>query len=423
MVELSLLIVNYNSWRLCVEALQSFAEHPPRRADGSAMSWEAIVVDNASPMRDPEGEAEVARLCEATGGRLVRHDENSGYSKGMNLALSHARGEWLLVSNPDVAFLANTVDPLLRAMERDPRIGTAMPCGFLDKSRKTRLPPNILPTLRDLLGVTLADVWPGWCRRYSRKRTREAVRVWGAGEQDVDIAMLSGACFVVRRSDLGAFGGFFDERFPLYYEDTDLSMRILRAGRRIVQVGGAELVHFYDRSGQTNHEEKMRRYWASRRLYYEKWYGRLGAWIYDLTRKLLESKWGDQRKQLNPHPDFHDLGQSHGKPVIRLEKPRQRFLVEMALDPKFFLAAGLFGSGAEWSPPDETMASFGPTTYWFRVVDLDDVRQPVLGIYRYALLYPMVTMPQGPEADAAGLRRRADLAARERRRNGGADAG
>ena len=90
--------------------------------------------------------------------------------------------------------------------------------------------------MRDLIGVTLADLFPGWCRRYSRKRNAEAVRVWTA-RKDVDVAMLSGACFVMRRGFIDEIG-FFDERFPLYYEDTDLSMRIKRAGKRIVQ--GAE---------------------------------------------------------------------------------------------------------------------------------------------------------------------------------------
>ncbi|MBK8974700.1 MAG: glycosyltransferase family 2 protein [Planctomycetes bacterium] len=401
-VELSLLLVNYNTWQLCVAALRTFAEYAPTRADGSPMGWEAIVVDNASPLRDPAAEAELRQLCEASGGRFVQHDDNAGYSKGMNLALRHARGQWLLVSNPDVEYRAGTTDRLLRAMERDASIGAAMPAGFFDRAMTGRLPPNILPTLRDLIGNTLGDLFPWWCRRYSHKRTVEAVRIWTA-DRDVELSMLSGACFLMNRSLIDEIG-FFDERFPLYYEDTDLSVRIRRAGRRIVQVHGSELIHFYDRSGQTNHAEKMRRYWTSRRLYFRKWYGRLGALVYDACRKALESSWGQRRRQVFPQKGCNDLGDGHGWPVIEIEVPRQRLLVEFALDPKFFLAAGVLTSGRRWVPPHTMMGSFGPTTYWFRVVDLDQPTLPVIGVWRYALRYPIVALENGPEASAEAKR-------------------
>ena len=46
MTELSVLIVNYNSWRVCLGALRSLRANAPRRADGSAMPFEVIVVDS-----------------------------------------------------------------------------------------------------------------------------------------------------------------------------------------------------------------------------------------------------------------------------------------------------------------------------------------------------------------------------------------
>ena len=110
MAELSVLIVNYNTWRECVIALRTLRLHGPTRPDGSPMPYECIVVDNNSPHRPPEGiaavEAELRQIVEQQGdpqaGRLILHGENGGYSKGMNLALQHSRGRWILVSNPDL---------------------------------------------------------------------------------------------------------------------------------------------------------------------------------------------------------------------------------------------------------------------------------------------------------------------------------
>lgn len=401
--QLSLLIVNFNTWRLCVDAVRSFSAHPPTQPDGRPMPYEVIVVDNASPQRDEVAERELAELCNASGGRLVLHGENGGYSTGMNLAYSHARGRWILISNPDIVYLANTVDPILRAMERDPSIGAAAPRGYWDIDRQGLLPPNILPTLGDLTRLTLAAISPRWVQRYARRRTRDAVPVWTA-TTDIDLPMLSGCCFVMRRELIDAIG-FFDERFPLYYEDTDLSVRIHSAGKRITQIGGAEVIHLFDRSGQTDPTLKMERYWRSRRAYYRKWYGRLGALYYDLTRWLTGTAWAKRRAALGPHAVVNDLGAGHGKPVITLPSPMSRFLVEFALDPKFFLAGGIVAAGDSWTPGHQMFLAFGPTVYWFRVVDIEDPAQRVVGVYRYQQLFPAISMPCGPEADRIARRK------------------
>src|SRR5688572_1787307 len=129
--ELSVLIVNYNSWRECAQAIATLRQHPPTRPDGTPMPYECIVVDNKSPQRDPAliaaVEHELRLLAGGQGdplaGRLILHGENGGYSKGMNVALSHARGRWILVSNPDVLFLPSLISRLQRQLENDPKAG------------------------------------------------------------------------------------------------------------------------------------------------------------------------------------------------------------------------------------------------------------------------------------------------------------
>lgn len=395
--ELSLLIVNYNSWRVCLGALRSFRAAAPRGDDGRALTYDVVVVDNASPQRDPEAEALIEAELATMNGRLIRHDENGGYSKGMNLAYRHAHGRLVLVSNPDIVYQPGSVDALIRYQDAHPEAGAVAPVGFWDEGMDGLLPPNILPTLADLLALTAADVSPFFSRRYAARRTRRALRVWLA-DTPVALDMLSGCCFLMRRELIERMG-FFDERYPLYYEDTDLSMRIRKQGLSIVQVPESRIVHLYNRSGQTNHGEAMSRYWTSRRLYYRKWYGRLGARIYDATRWLLGTKWAKARARLSPQRAIRDLGASHDKPTLRFDAPLSRYLVEGALDPHFYLAAGIFGAGDSWTPSDSLFNGFGPTTYYWRVVDISDLRRPrLVAVYSHTLLYPtlqMVALGQG----------------------------
>jgi len=385
-VGLSILFVNYNSWEMCVGALESLAAHPPSTRDGSPMSYEVIVVDNNSPQRHEAAEARLSELLAEMNGRLIMHDENSGYAIGMNLAYAESSGRYVLVSNPDVAFQEGCIDGLLRHLEQTTDVGAAAPEGYLDRGLHCHLPPNILPTLGDLWATTLVGLSRRYMRRYSARRTADELRVWGATEP-VELVQLSGCCFLMERSFIEQIG-LFDPRFPLYYEDTDLSRRIVKAGRRIVQVTGCKLVHFYDRSGQTDHDEAMRRYWISKRSYYRKWYGWFGGVFFDLNRWLLATGWAKRRAARPLYPDLQFVEASIDAPTVRLPRHMKRFLVEISLDPRFYLAAGTFGEGDSWTPTEEIMGALGPTTYYLRVCDVSEGVAEQVAIYSYERVFP-----------------------------------
>lgn len=398
MTEVSVLFVNYNTWRELAVALESLEANPPARA-GKAVPYEVIVVDNASPQPAGEWEPRIRASVARQNGQLVMHHDNGGYSTGMNLAYSRSRGRYVLVSNPDVVYLPHCVERLVERLEGDPSIGTTAPEVFWDEGLECRLPPNILPTLGDLARLTIAALSPAGVARYSERRLRDALRVWSA-EHDVDLAMLSGCCFLMAREFIEQIG-FFDERFPLYYEDTDLSVRILRAGRRVVQVYGARLVHFYNRSGQTDLSLTMSRYWKSRRRYYEKYYGALGRFCIDTSARLLGTEWGKRRQALPRQRVIVDLGKSHDKPVIVLPRAFPKLLIEISLDPSFYLAAGVFAAGERWTPSDALFRNFGPTTFYFRALAVTGSDAELLGVYSYTLVYPAIVYPR-PEPAGVG---------------------
>lgn len=387
--ELSVLIVNYNTWRECVQAVRSLLRCPPTRADGSTLPFECIVVDNLSPQREPRLILELqaaldevaAAMDDPLAGRLILHDENSGYSRGVNLCWRHSRGRLLLVSNPDLVFPEGCIPALQRHLERDPRAGCVVPKGFWDSDFMGRLPPNTLPTVKDLLLTTLGEFSRTVRRRYGRSLARSWVRVWQA-EAPLALEMMSGCLFLIERAFFEQLGGM-DERYPLYYEDADLSITIRRAGRTVVQVPDARLVHFVNRSGQTDFTTMMTRHDQSRELFFRKWYGRLGASLLAWCNDLLRSprlRW--LRKQA-PDGAFTDLGASTEAPEIRLPRECERFLLLMSLDSRFYLSGGLFGSGDSWRPSPAMFANFSATTYWYRAYDLSGGRFRELGTWRY----------------------------------------
>ncbi len=372
--------MNYNSWRVLANALESLRAHPPTRADGSPMPYEAIVVDNASPQGDEEAERRVEQLVAQLGGALVRHGENSGYAQGMNLAFGRASGAYVLVSNPDVLFEPHCFERMLRYLEAHPEAGAVTPETFADRGLESRLPTGITPKLEDLVWLPLAAVSARVVRRYCDRRRPGFLRVWDA-EGDIEMEMFAGWCFLIRRSVIDEVG-FFDERYPLYFEDTDLSLRVLAAGHRIVQVCGAKIVHLYNRSGSTDPELAMQRWRTSRELFFRKWHGRFGGLVHALSTRFEGLSFTQRRARIPPYRDIAPADWDDGVPVVRLPRAYERFLVELAYDPYFFLAAGAFGRGERWSPSASMLAEMHSPVY-VRVIDLSDGLGDELGVWQF----------------------------------------
>jgi len=380
--DISALVVNYNTAKLALDMLHSLEAQRPRDASGRLLEMEFVFVDNASPMRDDQSIEEIRRFGrERLPGKVLLAQENLGYAKGMNLAFEHAQGETILVLNPDLVLLEGCVQSLYRSLHSDPRIGATGPIGFWERGREVRLPPNILPTLSDLVLSSLAQISPLVNRFYRQRRVRDALRIFEA-EEPLTLPMLSGACLMLRRETVDALGFLFDPEFPLYFEDTDLFRRLADQGKTLVQVPEAQMAHFYNRSGTTNQGEAFRRYWKARSYYYGKWYGPIGRLVEGVCKKILHTDLAGRTARIRER-EVCDLGRITEPPVLRFPREMKRCLLEFCHDAGFLLAAAMFGSGKEWRPGPSFWEAFGPSVYYFRVLDLDGGTPREVGLWRF----------------------------------------
>lgn len=112
MVQVSVIIINYNTFQLTSEAVASLIAHT------KGVSYEIIVVDNASTECDP------GRFLEAFPGiKLVRNPDNSGFAKGNNLGIRYAAGETILLFNSDAACLNDALTLTYQVLMVEPRTG------------------------------------------------------------------------------------------------------------------------------------------------------------------------------------------------------------------------------------------------------------------------------------------------------------
>ncbi|WP_313557582.1 glycosyltransferase family 2 protein [Miniimonas arenae] len=241
------------------EALPAFLESV---RTASTRQLEVVVVDNASrvPLRHDEL---------PDGVRLVRAPSNLGYGGGANLGLADARGEWVVVANPDVVWEPGSLDTVLAHAAAWPRAGAFGPT-VLEPDGSAYPSARRFPSIATGVGhALLSRVWPTnpWTRAYRQE----------GGDPTTDRATdwLSGSCLILRREALADVGGF-DEDYFMFFEDVDLGSRLAARGWSSVYVPAARIRHDQGHSWRAKPAAMLRAHHVSAYVYlsrrYPRWY-------------------------------------------------------------------------------------------------------------------------------------------------------
>lgn len=204
----SALIVNYKSGPYAVECIHSLLKQ-------KYAPLQIIVVDNAS------GDGSVNLLRSTFGNviTLIESPDNLGFGQANNLAASHANGDYLLLVNPDACLLDQEfISTLISFVEKQPDIGIAGPEIHEPGKRKYVLPKKKYPSEGRLGNKNSLEQLPG------------------------SYAWILGACMCIKRNLFIQIGGF-DPEFFLYGEDTDICLRVRKAGYRVGYCKEAKLTH------------------------------------------------------------------------------------------------------------------------------------------------------------------------------------
>ena len=233
-MKVSAVVVSFDSAATLDRCLASLPRPEPGR-------FETLVVDNGS--RDGSAELVRERHPEA---RLMALPDNVGFGAAVNRAAAEALGhlepsggsDALLLLNADAWLLPGALDALAARLASEPRLAWVAPrLSYPDGRRQFAWEPEV-----SLLGEAARKV-----------RNRFEGREWSHTLMPRVLAPLgpgwfTAACALVRLTAFREVGGF-DERFFLYFEDTDLCLRLRRAGWRLAQERAAHVVHVSAGSG------------------------------------------------------------------------------------------------------------------------------------------------------------------------------
>ena len=366
---LSALIVNYNSAALTRDCVASLRTQRLFRPDGSPGEIEILVVDNASQPAD-------RALLDGIAATVLYRDDNRGYGAALNTAFSHARGEFILFSNPDTWYFPGALPTLIDAYGRLPHCGAVGPRLWWDHNQKFLLPPSDPVTLLTYLQGTAAHLWPWWRRHWERRWLERALFYWQSQPPLIQ-EMLSGACILTRREVLAACGGF-DEGFHLYYEDTDWCRRVRQHGYRLYYVPTADVAHLYNQSARHDPTTAERAFATSAERYFCKHYG---AWRWKLTSSLAAALHSRFRASVGTE-DYEALGPLSEPPQFSLPPGQQEHLLFLLSPlPSCTPAIAGFVSVPELSLPPTVWQQLGEGTFYTRCFSLPRLR--LLGQWRW----------------------------------------
>lgn len=236
MPTLSIIILNYNTKDITLDAIMSVEKNYPKEV--SSGDYEIIVTDNASTDGSVQAFKAHKKTSKIKTYHIIDNGGNIGFSAGNNKGVPYAKGKYVLFLNPDTIVYPQTLTYLVDFMENHPNAGAAS-CKLVNKDgaidfnchRGFPTPWNsfcyfsglerIFPKSRLFSGYTQG--WKGF------KGTHEVDAIEGA--------------FMLMPRTVGEKVGWWDEDYFFYGEDLQFCYDIRKLGLAIYYVGEVKIMH------------------------------------------------------------------------------------------------------------------------------------------------------------------------------------
>ncbi|OMC77570.1 hypothetical protein BK125_13670 [Paenibacillus odorifer] len=235
----SIIILAYNQLeytKMCIESIREYTD---------LNSYELIVIDNNSS----DGTRDWLRIQSDI--KLIENDSNLGFPKGCNQGIEISTGDNILLLNNDTIVTYNWLDNLLVALNGDPSVG-AVSCVTNNCSYAQSVPYSY---------ANIEEM-----HEFSKNFNTNNL-----GEYNERIKLI-GFCYLIKKSVINEIG-MLDEQFsPGNFEDDDFSLRIRKAGYRLLLCKDTFIHHF----GSVSFIEEKEKY----------------AKLLNRNAVLFEKKWG-----------------------------------------------------------------------------------------------------------------------------------
>lgn len=237
LVDLSIIILNYNTKKLTLESVESIERHYPHEV--ASGKFEVILTDNASPDGSLEAFKNYKKSTKITSFHVVDNGGNIGFAAGNNKGISFAKGRYVLFLNPDTIVYSETLTRLINFMDEHSDAGAVtckieIPSGGIDEACHRGFPTP----------------WNAFCHFSKLGKVFPRSRIfsgytqgWKNFNKIHEVDAISGAFLFVRR-EVGEQVGWWDDEYFFYGEDLQFSYNIKQLGYKIYYVPDVSILHY-----------------------------------------------------------------------------------------------------------------------------------------------------------------------------------
>lgn len=269
-MKLSIIIVSWNVKTDLVNCLRSLQEHP------CAEHHEVIVIDNNSS--DDTVETVKADFPDVV---IIDSSKNLGFAAGNNKGIQIAKGQYILLLNPDTIVHSAALDTLITFMDDNPDVGACGP-KLLNEDGTIQRSVRRFPTFRaSLYRHTILKPLCIFKKQYRKWLMKDF-----SYDCQAEVCQLMGAALLTRKSVIEQVGAM-DEDFFMYYEEVDLCYRIKNAGWRVVFNPEAVITHLGGRSAEQIPAGKRTMMLISMLTYFKKHKGAFATGVFGIIFKPL----------------------------------------------------------------------------------------------------------------------------------------
>lgn len=224
---LSACIVTYNDGQKAADACKSILSNT------KGYPLKLYVVDNAST------DDTVSLISEIPEVEIIKNSDNIGFGAAHNKVLEKPMGKYHFVINPDIIIETDVLSSFADYFEQNADVYMAMPKICNPDGSEQKLPKE-MPTAKRLFLGRLANVSP----KFAAIRNEY---IWADKEitEPIDVNFCTGCFFCIRSETFAKLGGF-DDRYFMYLEDVDLTLRVKKYGR-VVMNPDISVIHEWGR--------------------------------------------------------------------------------------------------------------------------------------------------------------------------------
>lgn len=237
---LSLIIVNYNSWQVLEQLLQSVGR---QKYDTKVLTKvTVIIVDNCSTLPKPDFSTICNQLSQQSiDVQWLSSHKNIGFAAGCNLGASAAKTSLLLFCNPDIEIPENGLHQLVRVFQTQ-KVDLLAPAQVNGQAKK-QIISGRFPTMARFIPLIGG---------YFKSAPRDVT------DQDLYYCdWVSGSVILMGKNDFVRLGGW-DERFFMFMEDVDLCYRATNLGLKVAVSQQTAWQHHHGVSSQHRMADRVR---------------------------------------------------------------------------------------------------------------------------------------------------------------------